>query len=156
MRFRYFLLFFFLLSFACGDDSETDSRMTGTYSGTWTAGTSNGFVNFELIQDGSDIRGTAVINGNPCVEEGVIWGNFVSETNQLEILMFDPSTSKAEREAYDPTMTVDEIALETGDLNVIKFSGELSDFGHLSMDFYVIRWGELCTGVEAELSMDRM
>ncbi len=156
MKAYFIILFTVFIFISCGDDSSTNNEVsrfdvTGEWLGVWQGGTNNGDVRVTFEQNGSEIRGSAIGNGNPCLNENTIWGVIDLETGYAEMLILDVNITEAEMLALNPAAPKETFQdME----HVIITNGFFTEDGHISLHYEVLEW-TFCDGAIGTIDLDK-
>jgi hypothetical protein len=89
------MLMLFLLG-GCGFSAE------GSWNGTWTSSSgTSGTLKLDLRQSGSEVRGTAVLAGSPCVSNASVTGETDGDAVTLSVVSATATLSLAGKGSED-------------------------------------------------------
>ena len=139
---------------SCGDDDSSDDsgiNVEGAWFGEWEREGAAGDLLFTIEQTNDVIRGTAIINGSPCLSDFQIWGILDVNTGETNLLGLDLNISNNDLEDLYPTDSVEELR-ESGIEHILRFDGVFTETS-FNMDYTIVEWGA-CTNATGVFDID--
>lgn len=148
------LIFSISITIGCGTDEKAEENsfdLVGDWNGDWQGGTISGNVIATITQQNDETYiGTAFLDGNPCITNGILLGHVDLETGETTLLFLDPTLSDEELQTFNPQDPATYLLRE----HIIEMQGEFSELGHASMTYNVIEWS-FCTDAFGTFNISR-